>query len=79
MQVNRNVLFIFFMAETQWRTLGRLLRGFKKNFLELHYSKSKDFICNSTKAFAAAATNSLQVQKCERISDLNLQHPSRCQ
>lgn len=67
------------MAETQRTTLGRLLRGFKENFLELHYSKSKDFICDSTKAFAAAATNSLQVHKCPRVSDLNLQHPSRCQ
>jgi len=47
----------FFMAGTQWTTLGRLLKDFKKNFSQLRYSKSKDFICNSTKPFAVAATN----------------------
>lgn len=43
------------MAETQWTTLGRPLRDLKKNFSELCYSKSKDFIRNSTKPFAVAA------------------------
>lgn len=56
-QVNRNVLFIFFMAETQRTTLGRLLRGLKKNISGLHCLKNTDSIYNSTKPFAVAATN----------------------